>query len=60
MHIQRSCNLFLNDYYFLILNSQTDLDNICYSLSPDTWVNPHKSTIGLGNYDVNVVRNVLV
>jgi len=39
--------------------SKTDLDNICYSLSPDTWVNPHKSTIVLGNYDVNVLGAAL-
>jgi len=31
------------------------LDNICHSLSPDNLVNPHKSVLGLGNYDVNVL-----
>ena len=28
-------------------------------LSPDTWVNPHKSLLGLGNYDVNVLMRAL-
>lgn len=38
---------------------QSDLDNICYELSPETWVNPHKSMLGLGNYDVNVLSAAL-
>ena len=36
-----------------------DLDDICYSLSPDATVNPHKSFLGLGNYDVNVLTMAL-
>lgn len=41
--------------------TQTDLDNICYTLSPDssTWLNPHRSWLGLGNYDVNVLTAAL-
>lgn len=35
------------------------LDNICHSLSPDNLVNPHKSMLGLGNYDVNVLMAAL-
>ncbi|GFT52332.1 hypothetical protein NPIL_215551 [Nephila pilipes] len=35
------------------------LDNICHSLSPDNLVNPHKSLLGLGNYDVNVLMAAL-
>ncbi|XP_071035493.1 josephin-1 isoform X2 [Parasteatoda tepidariorum] len=44
-------NLFQDKEAF---NKQT-LDNICHSLSPDNLVNPHKSVLGLGNYDVNVL-----
>ncbi|OQR71190.1 josephin-1-like [Tropilaelaps mercedesae] len=35
------------------------LDQICHSLSPDHLVNPHKSVLGLGNYDVNVIMAAL-
>lgn len=28
-------------------------------LSPSTWINPHKSLLGLGNYDVNVLMSAL-
>ena len=48
-------NLFQSDSAY----TQTDLNNICHSLSPDTWINPHKSSIGLGNYDVNVITAAL-
>lgn len=39
--------------------TQKELDKICYTLSPDTWINPHKSLLGFGNYDVNVVTAAL-
>lgn len=35
--------------------SKTELDEICHSLSPNVWINPHKSLLGLGNYDINVI-----
>jgi len=35
--------------------AQESLETICKELAPDTWVNPHKSFFGLGNYDVNVL-----
>ena len=38
---------------------QAELNDICYSLSPDSWVNPHKSMLGLGNYDINVITAAL-
>ncbi|KAF4520313.1 hypothetical protein B566_EDAN004373 [Ephemera danica] len=38
---------------------QTQLDAICHSLAPNAWVNPHKSLLGLGNYDVNVLTRAL-
>ncbi|CAI4226771.1 unnamed protein product [Auanema sp. JU1783] len=36
-----------------------DLDRICYSLNENRWFNPHKSILGLGNYDVNVLMVAL-
>ncbi|XP_043255056.1 josephin-2 [Colletes gigas] len=39
--------------------SKQELDQICYSLSPDVWINPHKSLLGFGNYDINVIMAAL-
>lgn len=39
--------------------SKSDFDEICYNLSPDTYINPHKNLIGLGNYDVNVLMTAV-
>ncbi|GJQ87776.1 hypothetical protein Trydic_g18635 [Trypoxylus dichotomus] len=39
--------------------TKEELDSICYSLSPDVWINPHKSILGLGNYDINVLMKAL-
>ena len=39
--------------------TKPELDAICAELAPDAWVNPHKSMLGLGNYDVNVVMTAL-
>lgn len=36
-----------------------DLDSICTDLSPSEWLNPHRSMLGLGNYDVNVLMKAL-
>lgn len=33
--------------------------SVSCSLSPDHLVNPHKSVLGLGNYDVNVIMSAL-
>jgi josephin len=48
-------NLFQDPHAF----TKADLDAICTRLSPNTWVNPHKSMIGLGNYDVNILMTGL-
>ncbi|XP_037793831.1 josephin-1-like [Penaeus monodon] len=40
--------------------AKSELDNICYALSPDNWFNPHKSLLGTGNYDINVIMAALV
>ena len=41
--------------------SKSDLDSICNELAPDSysWWNPHRSAIGLGNYDVNIIMSAL-
>ncbi|GBP66582.1 Josephin-1 [Eumeta japonica] len=39
--------------------SKSDLDNICSRLSPNVWINPHRSMLGLGNYDINVIMAAL-
>lgn len=39
--------------------TKAQLDAICLQLSPDVWINPHRSLLGLGNYDVNVVMAAL-
>lgn len=39
--------------------SKSELDDICHSLSPDVCINPHRSLLGLGNYDVNVIMSAL-
>ena len=48
-------NLFQDPHAF----TKSDLDAICTRLSPNTWINPHKSIIGLGNYDVNILMTGL-
>ncbi|CAH1274254.1 JOSD1 [Branchiostoma lanceolatum] len=48
-------NLFQDENAY----SKQTLDEICQRLSPDSMVNPHKSMLGLGNYDVNVVMAAL-
>ena len=41
--------------------SKQSMDEICVTLAPDSnpWWNPHRSPIGLGNYDVNVMMAAL-
>ena len=40
--------------------TQKDLDKIATDLSPESYLlNPHKSFLGLGNYDVNVIMRAL-
>ncbi|XP_071966036.1 josephin-2-like [Antedon mediterranea] len=36
-----------------------NLDEICQSLAPSSRPNPHKSMLGLGNYDINVIMAAL-
>jgi len=39
--------------------SKEELDEICNRLSPATVMNPHKSVLGTGNYDINVIMAAL-
>jgi len=41
--------------------SKIELDTICLELAPDSysWWNPHRSPLGWGNYDVNVIMAAL-
>jgi josephin len=38
---------------------QKDFDQVCESLSPSFWRNPHRSCLRLGDFDVNVVSFLL-
>jgi len=50
----------LNNLFQGTAFSKTHLDDICKRLSPDSGLwNPHKSCVGLGNYDVNVIMAAL-
>ncbi|CAG5134486.1 unnamed protein product [Candidula unifasciata] len=48
-------NLLQSDQAF----TKKDLDDICNRLSPGSFINPHRSILGLGNYDVNVLMAAL-
>ena len=48
-------NIFQDSQAF----TKSCLDEICFSLAPENWVNPHKSILGTGNYDVNVIMAAL-
>ncbi len=39
--------------------NKATMNDICKNLSPDTYWNPHKSILGVGNYDVNAIMVVL-
>lgn len=48
-------NLFQESGCFTV----TELDEICFQLCPSYWFNPHRSLIGGGNYDINVIMLAL-
>lgn len=39
--------------------TEAQLDQICTELTPSKFMNPHRSMLGLGNYDVNVLTAAL-
>uniref|UniRef100_A0A914EMN9 ubiquitinyl hydrolase 1 n=1 Tax=Acrobeloides nanus TaxID=290746 RepID=A0A914EMN9_9BILA len=38
---------------------KVDLDEICINLDESRWFNAHRSMLGLGNYDVNILISAL-
>lgn len=48
-------NLFQGDQSY----TKSELDDICNNLTPNVWINPHRSVLGLGNYDINVIMTAL-
>ncbi|KAM7343793.1 josephin domain containing [Cochliomyia hominivorax] len=48
-------NLFQSHEAF----TKEQLDQICTNLNPNVWLNPHRSMLGLGNYDINVIMQAL-
>ncbi|XP_033169714.1 josephin-like protein [Drosophila mauritiana] len=48
-----------NLFQGLDMFSKSELDDYCTTLTPRNWLNPHRSWIGWGNYDVNVIMYAL-
>lgn len=59
--IKELCALHALNNLFQERNSFTksQLDSICTTLSPNVWINPHRSMLGIGNYDINVIMKAL-
>ena len=36
-----------------------EMNEICNNLSPNSMMNPHKSVLGVGNYDINAIMAVM-
>lgn len=36
-----------------------EMNDVCKELSPSSWLNPHMSVFGVGNYDINAIMAVL-
>nr|CAG4646689.1 EOG090X0HOM [Macrothrix elegans] len=49
----------LNNLFQKNVFTKSQLDDLCLELTPNAWINPHRSLFGLGNYDVNVVMAAL-
>ncbi|XP_065174036.1 josephin-1-like [Atheta coriaria] len=59
--VRELCALHALNNLFQGINlfTKAELDVICQTLSPDVWINPHRSVLGLGNYDINVIMKAL-
>ncbi|XP_038215548.1 josephin-1 [Zerene cesonia] len=59
--VKELCALHALNNLFQMRNtySKSDLDSICSRLSPNVWINPHRSMLGFGNYDINVIMAAL-
>lgn len=49
----------LNNVFQARIFTQAVMDEICNNLAPGSWMNPHKSLLGLGNYDINVIMTAV-
>ncbi|CAD5221644.1 unnamed protein product [Bursaphelenchus xylophilus] len=49
----------LNNFFQREEFKKEELDRFCEEFDERTWFNPHRSIIGLGNYDVNVLLKCL-
>lgn len=58
--LQRCALHTLNNLFQRKEFQKADLDVIAYELSPGSFVCPHKSMFGTGNYDVNVLMAALM
>ncbi len=48
----------INNLFQMPIVDRSLLDAACHTLSPSIF-NPHRSWLGLGNYDVNVIMHVI-
>ncbi|KAK6061893.1 hypothetical protein COOONC_00431 [Cooperia oncophora] len=55
MCLVHALNALFQKHHF----TSESLDEICYSLNDSRWFNPHRSMLGLGNYDANVLMSAL-
>lgn len=49
----------LNNIFQKRTFTQAVMDEVCSNLAPSSWLNPHKSILGLGNYDINVIMTAV-
>lgn len=49
----------LNNIFQKRTFTQSIMDEICSNLAPSKWINPHRSVLGLGNYDINVIMTAV-
>lgn len=54
-------NLFQRPSYVILHDERANILSLCFSnsLAPQCVVNPHRSVLGTGNYDVNVIMAAL-
>ena len=58
-HKEFTKGTILKDFGSILRIFLEELDEICLRLNPATVLNPHKSMLGTGNYDINVIMSAL-
>ena len=48
-------NNLLQEHHY----GKADFDRVCEELAPGEWINPHRSMLRIGNFDVNVLMVLL-